>query len=66
MKDPIKAAEAQAKLCKENHYPHFAPKTGNCWGCGNNIYEGDKGWDVERAGKYLITGCPHCHRTYCD
>lgn len=24
------------------------------------------GIDVERAGKELITGCPHCHRSYCD
>ena len=24
------------------------------------------GIDVERAGKELVTGCPHCHRSYCD
>lgn len=24
------------------------------------------GIDVERAGKELVTGCPHCNRSYCD
>ncbi|GEM_PF-397179 len=24
------------------------------------------GIDVETAGKELITGCPHCNRSYCD
>ena len=24
------------------------------------------GIDVEKAGKELITGCPHCNRSYCD
>ena len=24
------------------------------------------GISVERAGRELITGCPHCNRTYCD
>lgn len=24
------------------------------------------GITVEKAGKELITGCPHCNRSYCD
>ena len=24
------------------------------------------GISVERAGRELITGCPHCNRSYCD
>ncbi|HEX3026393.1 MAG TPA: hypothetical protein VHR42_04095 [Clostridia bacterium] len=24
------------------------------------------GIDVEKAGKTLVTGCPHCNRSYCD
>lgn len=75
------AIKAQAKLCKEKNYPHFAPHDGQCWDCGRNIYEkwernenssfgGTRkvvsGITVEKAGKELVTGCPHCHRTYCD
>lgn len=72
---------AQAKLCEEKDYPHFAPKNGRCWNCGKNIYEPQKiiraqvterereyiyGVTVEKAGSELITGCPHCNRSYCD
>lgn len=70
--DPIKANEAQTKYCADNNCPHFAPE-GKCWKCNNNIYESldrgngySTGIDVERAGTELITGCPHCNRTYCD
>lgn len=24
------------------------------------------GITVEKAGDELVTGCPHCHRSYCD
>ncbi len=74
--DVAKACEAQAKLCKEKAFPHFAPTNGVCWGCGRNIYEpqtvthGERSYSVgstvESAAKSLITGCPHCHRSYCD
>lgn len=69
----IKAScEAQAKLCKEKNYPHFAPTDGVCYDCNRNIYRqidhgGYKtGISVEMAGKTLITGCPHCHYSYCE
>ena len=73
MFDTSKAIQAQEKLCEEKGYPHFAPRDGRCWSCRRNIYEeyerpsGYKtGVQVEKASTELITGCPHCNRTYCD
>lgn len=69
--DPEKANRAQIKYCREHSYPHFAP-AGRCWRCGKNIYEqheenGHKhGISVERAGRELITGCPHCCWSFCE
>jgi hypothetical protein len=77
-----KAIEAQAKHCKETGDPHFAPYSGICWSCGRQIYSSieheKKNWQtgevngtyitgitVEKATK-LVTGCPHCNRSYCD
>ena len=66
------AKEKQREYCKEHSLPHFAPDDGICFSCGQNIYRPieHKGYvtgiSVERAGKELITGCPHCNRTYCD
>ena len=57
------AIEAQAKYCKDNDLPHFAPFDGVCWSCGNQIYEKIS---VEEAGSKLITGCPRCCSSYCD
>jgi len=72
--DVVKARDAQSKLIKEKEFPYFPPSTGVCYSCGKNIYEAIKsphgyystGITVESAGKGLITGCPHCHRSYCD
>lgn len=67
-----KAIIAQKEYCEKSGNPHFAPSDGNCWACRMNIYDkktkGDNeyGVTVERAAKGLITGCPHCHRSYCD
>ncbi|WP_094603438.1 hypothetical protein SPSIL_014880 [Sporomusa silvacetica DSM 10669] len=89
----IKACrEAQAKYCKENCDPHFAPESGVCWSCRKDIYQ-NYGWtnkgefpfsqrigvskdgeqvdfitgiSLEKAGSELVTGCPHCNRSYCD
>lgn len=55
-----KAKAAQRKLCEEKGYPHFAPTSGVCWSCNRAIYM------TEADGKHYITGCPWCHRTYCD
>ena len=66
------AIQAQKKYCNDKGYPHFAPRNGVCFDCNKNIYQQIKrekyttGITVEKAGSSLITGCPHCHRTYCD
>lgn len=70
--NPDQARKAQAEFAKSNNYPHFAPSTGVCWNCKKNIYQQvDRGTyktgiSVEKASSGLITGCPHCNRTYCD
>lgn len=66
------ARAAQAEYCREKEYPHFAPMDGRCWSCNKDIYtEIDHGGyktgiSVEEAGSTLITGCSHCHISYCD
>lgn len=67
------ACEAQTKYANEKDYPHFAPVSGRCYECHHNIYQqidqgsGYKsGYSVERAATELITGCPHCHISYCE
>lgn len=72
------ATKAQAQYCKDRQVPHFAPQNGRCWSCNQDIYstarrkwngrfEGEsKGISVEKAGRELVTGCPHCYRSYCD
>ena len=70
--NPRLANEAQEKYCKSKDIPHFAPESGICFRCGKNIYEpyerdgNIEGIDVETAGKFLITGCPHCIKSFCD
>ena len=59
---PIKIM-AQKEYCKETGAPHFAPASGMCWSCNRQIYNEI---DVVRAANSLITGCPYCHRSYCD
>lgn len=61
--DPKLAHEAQSAYCKAKGFPHFAPSNGNCWKCGNQIYNKIS---VEKAGKELISSCPHCCKSYCD
>lgn len=68
--------KAQAEYCKREGAPHFAPNSGVCWSCSKNIYTpieqqyGDRkhtyGITTEKAGTQLVTGCPHCNRSYCD
>lgn len=51
--------EAQRVYCRLNKLPFFAPPGGRCCNCGEDIV--DENWE-----KYLITGCPKCHRSFCD
>ncbi len=62
------AAQAQEKYCNDKHYPMFAPSNGRCYRCHTNIFEpiNGMGFSVEEAGCRLITGCPHCHFSFCD
>lgn len=55
--------EAQKQFCRENKAPHFAPEDGFCFSCGKQIYTRK---NINSARNELITGCPHCHRSYCD
>lgn len=59
-----KAYEAQRELCSKHGYPFFASFE-KCPCCGKEIY-GEKGYDVEKASKEYITGCPFCHISFCD
>lgn len=59
-----KAHKAQTEYCKKNNAPHFAPIR-FCFACRRDIY-GKNGYSVKGAGECLITGCPLCHRSYCD
>jgi len=57
------AIAAQKQYCEDNHDPLFAPDDGFCWSCGEQIYA--NGYE-NQAATTLITGCPHCHRSYID
>lgn len=61
--DVRKAIATQKQYCKEHEAPHFAPEDGFCHSCGKQIYV--NGYE-DRVSSELITGCPHCHRSYCD
>ena len=52
--------ERQKELCKGG-FPMFAPDDGICWTCRRQIYQ-----DPTTDGSILVTGCPFCHRSYCD
>lgn len=66
-----KAELAQIEYCKKKGLPHFVPMSGVCFRCHQNIYlpgtrRATYGISVESAGRHHITGCPHCHQTFCD
>lgn len=71
--------KAQADYCIREGAPHFAPESGRCWSCNQNIYQSKEkvyqygtprvtvtGITTEKATNQLVTGCPHCNRSYCD
>ena len=88
MYDVVQSRIAQKKYVEERNYPHFAPRSGICYSCNENIYEKlswkrengrriqvpndseevmfTSGITVEKASSGLVTGCPHCNRSYCD
>lgn len=70
--DVQKSIAAQKKFQTEMGYPDFAPANGICYDCKRQIYseieqDGYKsGVSTEKASSDLITGCPHCHHSYCE
>lgn len=76
------SVKAQIEYCNTKGAPHFAPRGGNCWKCNQNIYtpltrkrklfstgelvDYTTGITVGMATTELVTGCPHCNRSYCD
>ncbi|EQK42736.1 hypothetical protein C672_1680 [[Clostridium] bifermentans ATCC 638] len=80
-KEISKCREAQKEYALKNGAPYFAPSDGVCWKCNRNIYQNyeicdfdgiyiykqiSDGYSLNRASSELITGCPHCSRSYCD
>jgi hypothetical protein len=49
--------EKQMQYCHENNLIFFAPYDGKCDYCGKEITDTDE---------KLITGCPHCHRSFVE
>lgn len=54
----------QKALCDSKKLIHFAPDNGKCFRCGSNIYQDFRA--NGRNGAEYITGCPHCHYSFCD
>ena len=58
--------KAHREYCSDNT-PNFAEfgtnRKGNCRYCNQNIWEYIT---LKKASSELITGCPVCHRSYCD
>lgn len=61
-----KKRKAQREYCSSGT-PNFAEfgtdADGKCRYCHTNIWEHIS---LERATNHLITGCPVCHKSYCD
>lgn len=51
--------ELNKSLCATSSVINFGPTNGICWNCKKQIFE-------VLSGESTITGCPFCHRTYCD
>lgn len=78
--DPLLAMRKNEEYCREKQITSLAPRNGICFRCRCNIYEaktaienifGEEkevttGITVEEASSRDITGCPHCHASFCD
>lgn len=51
--------EIERRMQKAKGVMNFGPADGICWNCKKQIFE-------VLSGESAITGCPFCHRTYCD
>ena len=62
---PAEKFEAYKKWCREHDLPNFVPPSGKCFGCRNEVF-GDTKHTKGAEPDEFVTGCPHCHRTFCD
>lgn len=51
--------------CNKNIYEEIKHERKD-WKTGEVYGEYSTGIDVEKASSELVTGCPHCNRSYCD
>ena len=49
----------QREACEREHVPDFVPDNGICYSCHRQVYDADN-------LSFPITGCPFCHRSFCD
>lgn len=54
--------QAQEEYCTKHHLPNFVGN-GRCYGCGINVFDYVP---LKEAESGLITGCPRCHKSFCD
>lgn len=54
----------QKEYCEKKNAPHFMPHDGKCSNCRQDIVP--KLIEMGLDGTGLVTGCPLCHRSYCD
>lgn len=52
--------------CNKNIYEPNEKERTLFWEKGKPTEKYTTGITVEKAANELITGCPHCNRTYCD
>ena len=68
------AKVAQEEYCVENEVPMFAPYSGICHRCCENIYLNHKRNDGSESAGYTpkesrrthITSCPHCNASFLE
>lgn len=63
MDEITEKAKAQKEYCEKSGSTQFAPTNGWCWMCKKQIYTKIS---LEQAKNNLITGCPHCHYSFCN
>lgn len=61
--DPAQAVKAQRELTHRLDVPLYAPASGVCWSCQQNIYA-PGGFSVADAAQEPITYCPFCNRSF--
>lgn len=61
--DTRKAAKAQLELTRRLDVPLYAPASGVCWSCQQNIYA-PGGFSVAYAAEEPVTYCPFCNRSF--